>query len=102
AMRAALILLACALGGCTFHVDALGGFDNQEFGAFLLDGGALLPLDLARAATPDLAPPPSSRDLAPAPDLSGAFLHVTSAPPNAMVDLSKEGTIDWAHWGWGL
>jgi hypothetical protein len=101
-MRAAAILLACAFGGCTFHVDGIGS-DTTDFAAFLFDGGNTLPFDLARAPTPDLAPPPSLLDLTPPPpDLSGAFLHVTSAPTTAMVDLSQEGTIDWAHWGWSI
>lgn len=101
-MRGAVLLLACALGGCTFHVDGLGSVDTKDFGAFLLDAGNMLAFDLARPPAPDLAPPPPPLDLAQPPDLSGAFLHVTSAPTTAMVDLSKEGTIDWAHWGWGI
>lgn len=98
-MRAVVIALACTLGGCAFHVDGIGS-DTQDFGAFLFDAGDPPSFDLASRG--DLAPP-SLPDLAPpSPDLSGPFIHVTSATTGPMVNLTQEGTIDWAHWGYSL
>jgi hypothetical protein len=100
-MRAVVLSLACALSGCTFHVDGLGGSDRRDFGAFLLDAGSKMPSDLAQLPTPPDLMPAALTDLAPPSDLSGPFIQVTSLPTPAMIDLSKEGTIDWAHWGYG-
>jgi hypothetical protein len=104
AMRAALLMLACTIGGCTFHVEGLGSLDRRDLGALLIDGGQTQPLDLARPPpdqAPDLAQPSPLVDMASPPDLAGSFLHVTANTTPAMVDLSKEGTFDWAHWGFG-
>jgi hypothetical protein len=84
-------------------VDGLGGLDRRDFGVFLLDAGNVLPLDLSQAPPLDLAQaPPLLLDMAaPPPDLSNSYVHVTSVSSPSMVDLTKEGTIDWAHWGFG-
>lgn len=99
-MRAVALSLACALGGCSFHVDGLGTQETPELGVFLLDAGVPRVFDLASA--PDLAQAPPPRDLAPPPDLSGAYLHVQGTATTAAINLTMEGTIDWAHWGYAL
>lgn len=85
-VRAAWSLLACALCACSFRVHGAAG-----------DGGVGDEPDLAGAldGSADDMPTFLGADLAPHP-----FLSVTpyQAPPT--VDLTAEGTLDWAHWGW--
>lgn len=101
-MRPVLIFLACAFGaGCSFHVDGLG--DSADLGAFLIDGGLVPARDFAGSAVHDLAQaPPVVLDLAPPTDLAGPYLRVSgvSSPPS--IDLTAEGTLDWAHWGFTI
>jgi hypothetical protein len=88
-VRVTLLAALCAVAGCNFRIDplALGG----SGGAGGSDGSANIGGD-------DLG------DLGPvaADDLAhqGPFLTLTAVPSAAAVDLTIDGTSDWAHWGY--
>jgi hypothetical protein len=93
-VRVVVLVVACALvGGCNFRIDpvTLVGGGGGGSGGGGGGGGATGTDDLG---VDDLAMPPPG-DLAH----NGAFLTVTSLLTAPAVDLTYEGTADWAHWG---
>ncbi|MGZ3404820.1 MAG: hypothetical protein ACXVAN_00145 [Polyangia bacterium] len=86
-MRATGLLMLCALAGCNFRIDPLGGSGSD--GAIVIgDGGE--PIggdDLAGQLGGDLAH-------------SGPFLEIAAVPSPAAADLTLEANSDWAHWGY--
>lgn len=81
------LLALLALAGCNFRIDPLepggvgGGGDGGDGGGVPFGFG-----DLANAGA----------DLAHA----GPYLELSAVPSPAAVDLTAEGTSDWAHWGY--
>ncbi len=85
------VLAALTVAGCNFSINGLG--PGEPAGAS--DLGALSDLAVgSNAGTGDLAQP---IDLAPTRGLLTGAIAITSA--NLTVDLTAEGTGDWAHWG---
>jgi len=83
------LLTALALcGGCDFRIAPVtgGAFDNDGSGFPGGDGGAAAD-DLAGGVGDDFAH-------------AGPFLQLASVLSPAAVDLTVEGTSDWAHWGY--
>jgi hypothetical protein len=93
-MRPALLCFAAIAAGCNFHVAGIDA-PPPDFTTTVHDGSAALH-DLATA---DLNAPV---DLRSGRDLSGPFITVTSAATKPPIDLTKEGKLDWAHWGYAV
>lgn len=91
-VRATWLLALCALGGCNFRIDPLdvggggagagGGDGSGGDGSVIIGGG-----DLGPRGGDDLAH-------------AGPFLELSAVPTAAAVDLTADGTADWAHWGY--
>ena len=94
-MRTGLVISACALTACSFHVSGAAPGQTAPLDlAAPLDSAASL--DLAVSA-PDFT---VVNDLATRLDLANnAHLTVTSAGTISPVNLTTVGTADWEHWG---
>lgn len=92
--RAGCLLFAFALAGCDFRIAAIAVGDGGTI------DGPIVPGD-GGGAPGGGAPDGGAPDGAAPGDLGGGgpFLAVTPATPPPAVDLSLEGTLDWAHWG---
>ena len=91
-VRAAWLLAVCALGGCNFRIDPLGGGGGSGGGGGgVTDGAVVIGGDLG-----DLGPSGGSDDLAH----TGPFLTIAAVPSAAAVDLTADANADWAHWGY--
>ena len=91
--RTAWLLLPFALAACDFRIapvtfagDGGGVIPGGEGGVVPVDGGADGP---AGDGAVDLGS-------------GGPFLAVTPSTPPPQVDLTHEGTADWAHWGYSV
>ena len=89
-MRATSLVFLCALAGCNFRIDPLGGGGGSGGG----NGGDLGVL----AGGYDLGDlgPLSPSDFAH----QGPFLELEAVPTLQSVDLTAIGNADWAHWGY--
>lgn len=84
--------MLCALAGCNFRIDPLGGSGGGggSDGAVVIgDGGTPIGGD-------DLAGVPPGDDLAH----TGPFIEISAVPSPAAADLTLDGNSDWAHWGY--
>jgi len=103
-MRASSLgaVVALALTGCSFVVNGLQSGTTEENGDLAMDVADLAVADdMATAAPDDMAQPPPAdmampRDLATPTGLLTGSIAITTGSP---IDLSAEGTADWAHWG---
>jgi hypothetical protein len=88
-----LAALVAVAGGCNFRIDPLVADGNGGVGGSggASDDGGMPPIGVG-----DLGPTAGGDDLAHA----GPFLELAALPTPATVDLTAEGTIDWAHWGY--
>ena len=105
-MRASSLgaVVALALTGCSFVVNGLQSGTTQDNGDLAMDVADLAVVDdMATAALGDMAqPPPPPPDLAMPRDLAtptGVLMGSIATTAGPTIDLSAEGTADWAHWG---
>lgn len=88
-LRVRVLATLCSLAGCNFRLDPVDtGSDAGGDGAVVL-GDSSVPFagsDLAGAVV-DLAH-------------NGPFLALAVAPTPAAIDLTADGSADWAHWGY--
>ncbi|HEY1585849.1 MAG TPA: hypothetical protein VGH63_09200 [Polyangia bacterium] len=95
--------MALALTGCSFVVNGLQSGTTEDNGDLAMDVADLAvgDGDIAMSAPGDMAQPPPA-DLAMPPDLAtpiGLLTGTIAQTTGTTIDLSAEGTADWAHWG---
>jgi hypothetical protein len=91
-VRATWLLAVCALGGCNFRIDPLGGGGGGGGGGGVTDGADVI----GSGDLGDLGPSGGGDDLAH----TGPFLTIAAVPSAAAVDLTADANADWAHWGY--
>jgi hypothetical protein len=104
-MRASSLgaVVALALTGCSFTVNGLQSGTTEDNGDLAMDVADLAVVDdMATAAPGDMAQQPPPPDMAVPPDLApptGLLTGSIAITAGPTIDLSAEGTADWAHWG---
>ena len=110
-MRASSLgaVVAVALAGCSFSVNGVQSGASQDDGDLAMAVADLAVTDDMGSALADMValgdmvtPPPPPPDMAMPRDLAppvGLLMGTIAATGAGPIDLSAEGTADWAHWG---